>query len=1062
MGFTLPDIEATELPPIGIKPRVFISYSRANLAQVATIVQLLEDAYFDAWFDKRDIPGGEDWKREIAKGIQSAQRILFFMSPESCASDYCQGEIHHALKHHIHVIPIRINSKMPADALAQMGLADKQFIDWADADNQRNWKRLLDDHSMINPPLPRDIRRLEVEYSRLHRRYLNVFFRPEFSRVSLSDIADDAPVRGVPLTSIYVPLPVDMSVTIRVDEQDKKTITDWWVAVERSETRADENIPDELRGRKLRDWNSLKANDSDLQVLIADIERQLAERAEMKQDSFKSEQNWYMEAHDAANIQHRMVLTGIPGSGKSTFLKHLALCLAGDLLKDKEGINRRTLGLWTLPAYTPVFIRLADLVRQEFPNRGDQADTEDFDLYVKKQLEQWHIPEYWRDLQDQLYDGSAIILLDGLDEVPNAVEQWRRDQITDFVAAVVNEYGKCRMIITSRPYAYDGTWKLDGFGQTTLIPLHDHRVFELAKALFGQLPQIPDPATEAEAFFKAIQKSGGEKFWHNPLQFTMGATLWVRNADKPITERIPPTSALLYDKSVELMLEKWAKHDAAFGASVAELLKVSTAQLRSALERLALHMQTEYGSDRRATFKQWLLIEYLDDCVQEQKGVPRQSIDYHRALDLLEQRAGLLASEEARLYRFQHLSYQEYLAACELAKPSYFPHAVGEKILAQPGRWRNVVPLLVDIVTQRSERDLQALGRALLPTQDSASLPNVHPLWESVAYTARLHTSHTQMFNAQEQHSLRVHLVNLLENSGLAPVERAEMGRILSHLGDPRLGVGTLTTTIAGKSVELPEFAWCAVPAPPNHKVMLGAEDQSDNPRREVAFDYSFKMAKYLVTYQQFQTFIDSGEYDHQEWWRDFPAEYQPQPIREQRTRHANHPRDNVSWYQAVAFTRWLTAKYQVAGLLADGVEIRLPTEQEWEYAASGTDERKYPYPGDFDATRSNFSETGIGQTSAVGLFANGASPFGIFDMSGNLWEWCLNDYRHPQVLSGYSNGEIKVLRGGSFHDFRRHAAASFRSNLYAPNHDYHNFGLRLVVSVPIALLSRTASLISG
>ena len=225
-----------------------------------------------------------------------------------------------------------------------------------------------------------------------------------------------------------------------------------------------------------------------------------------------------------------------------------------------------------------------------------------------------------------------------MDEVPNAVEAWRRDQIADFVAAIVNEYGKCRVLITSRPYAYDGTWKLDGFGQTTLIPLHDSRVLELATALFAQLPAIEDAAAEAKAFFRAIHQRGGENFWNNPLQFTMGATLWVRNAGKPLEERIPPTAALLYDKSVALMLEKWAKRDPALGASVAELLQVSPAQLRSALERLALHMQSDYGSDRRATFKQWLLVEYLDDCVLEQKGVVRQSIDYHRALDLLEQR----------------------------------------------------------------------------------------------------------------------------------------------------------------------------------------------------------------------------------------------------------------------------------------------------------------------------------------------------------------------------------------------------------------------------------------
>jgi formylglycine-generating enzyme required for sulfatase activity len=1054
MTFILPDIDKKELLVGGVKPRLFISYSRANLSQVGSIVKRLEDAYYDPWFDTRDIAGGEDWKREIAKGIQNAQRILFFMTPESCASEYCQGEIAHALKHGVQVIPIRINNKTPDDALDGLGLSGKQFIKWESENEDANWQRLLNDHSMVKPPLPREIRRLEDEYERLHRRYLNTFFRPDFSRVSLSDISEDTPVRGVPLTSVYVPLPVDMSITIRVDEADKKTINDWWVQVEKSDTRADENIPDELRERKLREWLSLRAKENNLLLLLSDVERKLAERAETVGDNFRSEQNWYMEAHDAANVQNRMVLTGIPGSGKSTFLKHLALCLAGDVLKDKENVNIETLQLWTLPAYTPVFIRLADIVRQEFPNADDRADTEDFDLYLQKQLAGWHIEDYWRDLQDQLYDGSAIILLDGLDEVPNAVEKWRRDQIMDFVGAIINEYGKCRVIVTSRPYAYDGTWKLDGFGQTTLIPLHNHRIYELAQALFSQLPNIDDPAQEAEAFVKALHQQGNEDgFWNNPLQFTMGATLWVRNADKPIKERIPPTPALLYDKSVELMLEKWSKRDPVIGASVAELLQVSTKQLRSALERLALQMQSDYGSDNKATFKQWLLIEYLDDCVQEtpeKEGIIHQSIDYNRALDLLEQRAGLIASEETRLYRFQHLSYQEYLAACELTKPAYFPHAITEKIIAQPGRWRNVIPLLIDILKSQGQIRLQALARSLLPTQDTSNLSSDDSLWEVIAQTANLYKTHDGLWEVSQKQVLATHLVNLIQCGALAPKERAEMGRILSELGDTREGVGIMTITIDGKPVKLPQIAWCDITAPPDGKFIMGANDQDDNPRREVDMKYNFKMAKYFVTYQQFQTFIDSGEFDDPQWWHDFPENYQPQVMRDQNNPYLNHPRDAVSWYQAVAFSRWLDARCHEAGLIDDSVEIRLPTEQEWEYAARGTDERAYPYVGDFDATKGNTSDTGIGKTSVVGMFSEGRSPFGIMDMSGNLWEWCANNYREPEIIDA-SNTSSKVLRGGSFTYARSGARASYRST-DDPGYDYDAYGCRLVVA-PIAPL---------
>jgi formylglycine-generating enzyme required for sulfatase activity len=206
-------------------------------------------------------------------------------------------------------------------------------------------------------------------------------------------------------------------------------------------------------------------------------------------------------------------------------------------------------------------------------------------------------------------------------------------------------------------------------------------------------------------------------------------------------------------------------------------------------------------------------------------------------------------------------------------------------------------------------------------------------------------------------------------------------------------------------------------------------------------------MAKFPVTYRQFQAFVDSGEYAHERWWSGFPPKYRPQPIAEQSFRFDSHPRDNVSWYQAVAFTRWLTARLQRAGQLAEGLQIRLPTEEEWEYAARGTDERRYPYPGEFDSAKCNSRQTGIRQTSAVGLFPDGASPFGVLDMSGNVWEWCLNDYAKPQIVDGYGNGERKVLRGGSWYDPN---ADDFRCDYrfrYLPVVRLGNRGFRLALS---------------
>ena len=143
-----------------------------------------------------------------------------------------------------------------------------------------------------------------------------------------------------------------------------------------------------------------------------------------------------------------------------------------------------------------------------------------------------------------------------------------------------------------------------------------------------------------------------------------------------------------------------------------------------------------------------------------------------------------------------------------------------------------------------------------------------------------------------------------------------------------------------------------------------------------------------------------------------------------------------MSWYQAVAFCRWLSAQL--------GYTVTLPTEQQWEKAARGTDGRLYPYEGEFDAAKGNTRETGIGQTSAVGLFPDGASPYGVLDLSGNVLEWCLNQYDDPTQTAVDASGKSRVVRGGSWDDNRDFARAVFRYGLN-PDFRYGYFGFRVV-----------------
>ena len=166
-------------------------------------------------------------------------------------------------------------------------------------------------------------------------------------------------------------------------------------------------------------------------------------------------------------------------------------------------------------------------------------------------------------------------------------------------------------------------------------------------------------------------------------------------------------------------------------------------------------------------------------------------------------------------------------------------------------------------------------------------------------------------------------------------------------------------------------------------------------------------------------------------------------------------PRETVSWYEAMAYARWLDARLRERGLVPEGRAVRLPTEEEWEKAARGNDGREFPW-GEFASGRANIDETwdnagphDLGQTSAVGLYPAGASPCGALDMAGNVWEWCLNEYEKPD-RRGPGRDVRRVVRGGSWSGHRDHARCAYRDG-DSPGARINDLGLRLVCVAPIA-----------
>jgi len=274
---------------------------------------------------------------------------------------------------------------------------------------------------------------------------------------------------------------------------------------------------------------------------------------------------------------------------------------------------------------------------------------------------------------------------------------------------------------------------------------------------------------------------------------------------------------------------------------------------------------------------------------------------------------------------------------------------------------------------------------------------------------------------------------------------RRWIGERLATIGDIRSGIGL-------DEHGLPQLNWLPV--------TLGGEIEIEKRHFTVK---PFYVAQYLMTYSQFQAFLDAPDgFEDERWWQGFPEEYIKQAMSTAVAQYDNYPRDTVSWYQAVAFTRWLDAKYRENGLFAQfpagDWQIRLPTEWEWQWAAqNGTESRKYPW-GYWDAhPRANTTEAGIGDRStAVGMYPHGAAQCGALDMAGNLWEWCLNDHKTPDIITGFGNGESKVLRGGSFYFDPDLAAASFR-DFNLPHGGFDYFGFRVVCAAPMASLSSEA-----
>lgn len=247
---------------------------------------------------------------------------------------------------------------------------------------------------------------------------------------------------------------------------------------------------------------------------------------------------------------------------------------------------------------------------------------------------------------------------------------------------------------------------------------------------------------------------------------------------------------------------------------------------------------------------------------------------------------------------------------------------------------------------------------------------------------------------------------------------RAFIGERLDALGDTRDGVGV-------DADGTPDIVWCTVRGG-NISIEVAwrlFRGLLRGRKKKLKHLGDFQISRYPVTVRQYCAFLEADDgWCNKAWWQEGRGGHlyrdQQGPLNRDSGgknynfgRFGNHPAVYVSWFDAVAFCRWLSERSKAT--------VRLPDEWEWQWAAmDGESTNVFPWGSDWEPKLkpflANTFESRLGAPTAVGMYPAGATPTEVFDMAGTVWEWCLN--KHTDYITSGTAKSNRVLRGGSWY----------------------------------------------